>query len=53
VHGIADISHADQFLWALEHEMKKVKINEAEKAIEEVLAKGYALLKAIFLGEVQ
>jgi hypothetical protein len=49
VHGIADISHADQFLWALEHEMKK----EPKGNIDQVIQKGYALLKAIFLGEVQ
>ncbi len=49
VHGIADIDHANQFLWALEYEIQKSK--EHENEIEEAIAKGHDILKSIFTGE--
>ena len=46
IHGEADVAHADQFTWALEHEIAHHP--EAEKQINEAVALSTDFLKKIF-----
>lgn len=46
VHGEADIAHADQFTWAVEHEMTHHE--NAEQKIDEAIATSINLLRTIF-----
>jgi hypothetical protein len=47
VHGEADVLHADQFAWALEHEA--VYHNNADKDINEAVNVAIQFLKAVFI----
>lgn len=47
VHGEADIAHADQFAWALEHEMPHHE--GAEKIVEDTIAASAEFMRAIFV----
>jgi hypothetical protein len=48
IHGIADVAHADRFVWALAHESHHH--TDAEDAIKVSINETLALLKAIFYG---
>ncbi|MEK6825486.1 MAG: iron-containing redox enzyme family protein [Nanoarchaeota archaeon] len=48
VHGVADVDHADQFLWALQHEIKKDP--KGMGTVEEVFQKAENFLRVIFQG---
>lgn len=47
VHGEADVMHADQFTWAVEHEM--AHHDSAERIVEEAIEKSVQFVKAIFV----
>lgn len=47
VHGEADVMHADQFVWAVEHETKHHE--EAEKDIEDTITATVQFLKTLFV----
>lgn len=46
-HGVADIEHADQFLWALGHEMN-AGYKKPEQTIDDVIRAGHDFLRTIF-----
>lgn len=45
-HGVADVAHADQFIWALEHEA--VHYNESDKIIEDAVTTSFNFLETLF-----
>lgn len=46
VHGEADVKHADQFAWALEHEMTHYE--DAQEIVDEAIETATVFLKEIF-----